>query len=274
MVLDWLEARAAEHDALLNGYTNQDVGNVLGFTDLSRHGRVLGNIQSRIDFACYVEGVPPLGLCTREPFAHAWAQQDRRWSFPIANMQAAAQSFVWTTETLTRVRRTTRTLPGQAAIPWQKEIREHEHNVREWAESLKPSVPPSSSELIDLASIEQKLLGKRPEVRERVSKQIERGPIGQKLKRANDFKCQLCEALGLTSVGFTKRSGEPYVEAHHATPVSELELGSLAASNIMILCANHHRQMHFGDVAVERTAGWFEVTIDGLTHSIRRFSIG
>lgn len=44
--------------------------------------------------------------------------------------------------------------------------------------------------------VERKLLGCRPEVRERISRQIELGPIGQQLKRANEFKCQLCEALG------------------------------------------------------------------------------
>lgn len=274
-VLDWLEARAVENNGLLNGYTNADLGRLLGFMDLSRHGRVLGNIQSRIDFACYAESLPPLGLCAREPFANAWAQQDRRWHFPIENMRAAAQTFTWTSESLTRVRRTTRTLPGQAAIPWQKEISEREHEVRTWAESLRAAALAGQVfGAIDIEAIERKLLGRRPEVRERISRQIERGPIGQQLKRANEFKCQLCEALGLPPVSFSKRNGEPYVEAHHATPVSELELGSLTASNIMILCANHHRQMHFGDVIVARTAGWFEITLDGETYRIRRFGVG
>ena len=85
------------------------------------------------------------------------------------------------------------------------------------------------------------------------SKGIERGPIGRELKRANGFRCQLCAALGLNPIGFIKQNGEPYVEAHHVMPVHIGELGLLSASNIITLCANHHREMHYGsvDTAIE-----------------------
>jgi hypothetical protein len=254
---------------------------MLGFDDLTRHGRVLGNITSRIDFACYREGVPPLGLCAVAPFANAWAQQDRAWAFPVATMQAAAQSFDWQPDVLEGIRSEARTLPGQAAIPWQKEIREKENLVRQWAEGLRPNVaawiePETPSTLGDqLAALERNLLNRKPAVMDRVSKTIERGPIGAMLKEANGYRCQLCDALGLDPLGFLKPNGERYVEAHHATPVSELEVGSLSATNIMILCANHHRQMHYGSVLIERTATDLVLTIDGgQTASIRRFGFG
>jgi 5-methylcytosine-specific restriction endonuclease McrA len=278
-VLDWLGQRAAANEGRLGSYSNADVGAVLGFDDLSRHGRVLGNITSRIDFACYRSSVPPLGLCAIEPFANAWSQEGRAWAFPVSTMQAAAQSFGWSSDVLDAIRREARLLPGQASIPWRKEIDERESDVRKWAEGLKTDVcvpndaKPNKFASEDLDELERKLLDRKPEVRERVSKSIERGSIGAKLKKANGFRCQLCEALGRNPLGFQKPNGEPYVEAHHATPISELEVGSLSATNIMILCANHHRQMHYGNVAIARTATEFVLTIDDKRISIRRFGL-
>jgi hypothetical protein len=279
-LIDWLSARAQRNGGLLSGYTNADLGQQLGFDDLTRHGRHLGNIQSRIDFACYKAGVPPLGLCAVEHFARGWATEGRSWAFPVETMRESTQSFIWTDETLDRVRVNTRSLPGQAAIPWRKELAANETGVRGWAESLKPFEATAVgeqgvdwSEALALIQIEQSLLGRRPEVRERVSSSIERGSIGQKLKRASGFKCQLCEALGLNPIGFLKANNEPYVEAHHATPVSALEVGSLSASNIMILCANHHRQMHYGTIELERDEQEFIVKLDGEAVRIKRFAI-
>lgn len=279
-LIDWLGARAQSHGGRLNGYTNAELGAALGFSDLTRHGRHLGNIQSRIDFGCYMADVPPLGLCAVEHFPRAWATEGRRWAFPVKTMRESAQSFIWTEETLNRVRVHTRSLPGQASIPWRRELLAREASVRTWAESLAASevaaaqLPaPESLDALRLIEIEKRLLGRKPDLRERVSRSIERGSIGAKLKRANDFKCQLCEALGLDPIGFLKANGEPYVEAHHATPVSQLEIGSLAASNIMILCANHHREMHYGDVLLSREDDAFLVKLGQRVIRIKRFSV-
>jgi predicted HNH restriction endonuclease len=122
--------------------------------------------------------------------------------------------------------------------------------------------------------LEQKYLHACPEVKERLSKTIERGQIGALVKQLMGFKCQLCEALGHNPVGFLKRSGEPYIEAHHVMPVSTKEVGSLSASNVMTLCANHHRQMHYGGIDVTITATSFEFMIDGTPVTIPRLSIG
>ena len=109
-----------------------------------------------------------------------------------------------------------------------------------------------------------------PEVKERTSRYIERGSVGNKVKKYNGFKCQICEEIGSNPYGFKKKGGERYVEAHHVMPVSEGQKGSLAASNIMTLCANHHRQMHYGAVDVKFTASSFLVTIDGDEIEISR----
>ena len=111
--------------------------------------------------------------------------------------------------------------------------------------------------------LQDKFQDAAPEVKERTSRYIERGSIGNQVKKHNEYKCQICEKLGINPYGFKKKSGERYVEAHHVMPVSEGQKGSLAASNIMTLCPNHHRQMHYGAVDVKFTASSFLVTIDG-----------
>ena len=123
-----------------------------------------------------------------------------------------------------------------------------------------------------LAALEKKYLYASPEVKERLSKTIERGTVGALVKKLTGFKCQICEALGRSAIGFLKPSGEPYVEAHHVMPVSTGEVGSLCASNVMIVCANHHRQMHFGGIHVVRTMNSFEFEIDGTQVAIARHS--
>jgi len=122
-----------------------------------------------------------------------------------------------------------------------------------------------------LAALQRKYVNASPEVKERVSKYIERGSVGSRVKKAQGFKCQVCSALGRHPLGFKKTNGEHYAEAHHVMPVSALQVGSLAASNIMVVCANHHRQMHYGgiDVQVRETA--FEFTLDEAPLKISRF---
>jgi hypothetical protein len=83
----------------------------------------------------------------------------------------------------------------------------------------------------------------------------------------------VCAALGRNPVGFLKKNGEPYVEAHHVMPVSKREVGSLAAANVMTACANHHRQMHYGNIDVFITSESFEFTIDGTPVKIPRLSL-
>lgn len=121
---------------------------------------------------------------------------------------------------------------------------------------------PSADLNKSISELEGRYLQAAPEVKERTSRHIERGTVGAAVKKANGYKCQICEALGSDPIGFKKPNGEPYVEAHHVMPVSKLQIGSLAASNIMTLCANHHRQMHYGGIEVEITDTNFHFEID------------
>ena len=121
-----------------------------------------------------------------------------------------------------------------------------------------------------LLSIEDDNKDAAPEVKERVSRYIERGPAGSIVKRLNKFKCQICEAQGHNPHFFLKPNGQPYVEAHHVMPVSKLEKGSLHAANIMTVCANHHRQLHYGGVDVAIMEANFELEMDGIQIEIPR----
>nr|WP_234943695.1 HNH endonuclease signature motif containing protein [Sinorhizobium meliloti] len=80
----------------------------------------------------------------------------------------------------------------------------------------------------------------------------------------------MCQALGQESLGFRKKNGEPYVEAHHVMPVSLQQVGSLSATNIVTLCANHHREVHYGDVSVSIGETEFSFLIAGKSLVIPR----
>jgi predicted HNH restriction endonuclease len=73
----------------------------------------------------------------------------------------------------------------------------------------------------------------------------------------------VCAALGQNPVAFVKPNGEAYVEAHRVSPVSRREVGSLASSNVMAVCPNHHRQMHYGGIEIAITPASFEFMIQG-----------
>lgn len=135
-------------------------------------------------------------------------------------------------------------------------------------------MPPITKEvgagIKDLSNLEKQFLKASPEVKERVSRTVERGPVGRAVKKALGFKCQLCDVIGAHPLGFVKKNGEHYVEAHHVMPVALLQIGSLAVSNIMILCANHHRQVHYGNAKVVIAETTFDVTLDGAEYRIAR----
>jgi hypothetical protein len=119
--------------------------------------------------------------------------------------------------------------------------------------------------------LERRAANMDPQRKERVSRTIERGVIGSKVKAARGYRCQLCEALGKDPIAFLKKEGIAYAEAHHVHPVSLMLEGSLSDTNIMVLCANHHRQAHFGSFIVEqhREHDWL-VRLDEATFVIPR----
>lgn len=129
----------------------------------------------------------------------------------------------------------------------------------------------AAQSMAGIRALEAAMPSMTPTRRQAVSVRIERGPIGDAVKKARQHRCQLCEALGLDGIAFVKASGEPYAEAHHVVPVAGLLPGSLGASNIMVLCPNHHRQAHYGqfEVLLDTEASWI-VALDGASLTIPR----
>jgi hypothetical protein len=110
-----------------------------------------------------------------------------------------------------------------------------------------------------------------PLVKQALSRRIERGPIGIWVKSFCKHRCCVCEAQHLNPFSFLTSSGNPYAEVHHVMPVSTGVAGALTASNCIVLCANHHRQAHYG-VGSIRTDGptRFVFDFDGKSVEISR----
>ncbi|MCH9809564.1 MAG: HNH endonuclease [Alphaproteobacteria bacterium] len=68
-------------------------------------------------------------------------------------------------------------------------------------------------------------------------------------KKTSEFNC---EVPGCDYGTFQLPSGETYVEVHHILPLSEGGEDSL--KNAACVCANHHREAHYGSKHLEITA--------------------
>ena len=101
-----------------------------------------------------------------------------------------------------------------------------------------------------------------PDRKLKISERMERGPNGKKVKDHFKNECQICKAQNKPySNSFFKKDGCQYSEAHHVVQLSDK--GTDFTENIMCLCANHHKQMHYGKTIVSFDDCNFYVTIDG-----------
>jgi 5-methylcytosine-specific restriction endonuclease McrA len=131
------------------------------------------------------------------------------------------------------------------------------------------------NDLADIARPEEKYKFAEPRIIEVVSSKIERGTISEKFKRLSGFKCLVCEALGQHPYAFKKKGGRDYyVEVHHVIPVSRREMGTLGTANLITVCPNHHRQIHYGDTELlEITNDDFNFQIDGKRLTLPKFKL-
>lgn len=117
-------------------------------------------------------------------------------------------------------------------------------NIRDYQEIL---------ELIDTKEyqqIENNFLEDHPELKNEIEevliKRIKRvQEIVLKIKNKYNNCCQF-ENCGFT---FSKNNGGFYSEAHHLIPLSQE--GSQDENNIVILCPNHHRMLHYAQVEIK-----------------------
>jgi hypothetical protein len=82
-----------------------------------------------------------------------------------------------------------------------------------------------------------------PQKRDRlVNIHIERGArITGSLKKLLGPFCQICGAEG-----FVKHNGDRYIEAHHLVQIALRASSSLCSDNVILVCPNCHRELHYG----------------------------
>lgn len=108
--------------------------------------------------------------------------------------------------------------------------------------------------------------GASPRTTERLRKSIERGSVGEQVKKKAGHQCQICEAIGMVPRTFRTNAGRDYVEAHHVVPVSSGQAGTLSPANVISVCASHHRELHYGKIASASDLGTaFRIVVEGGT---------
>lgn len=134
--LRWLAERAAASDGIIEPFTNAERFGAMGYEEDA--GKAAGAVQSRVDFACFQLGLPPLGLTAQTPYG-AWAYDGKSsWAFPLAGMTKAARDRRWSPDDLARAMAKTRELPEVGPL-WVSPDTENER--REWAANFGSTVP-------------------------------------------------------------------------------------------------------------------------------------
>lgn len=110
--------------------------------------------------------------------------------------------------------------------------------------------------------------------KERIVQVVERGSIATEFKKYIGGKCQICERMRLNPYSFRKKNGDYYLEVHHVIPVNDTENSKLSVDNLISVCANHHRQIHYGDVElISNNDDYIEYKIDGKLIKIEKVKI-
>lgn len=83
-----------------------------------------------------------------------------------------------------------------------------------------------------------------------ISEQVARhAAINDYLKRFRQHTCQICH-----EEGFIQANNIRYSETHHIIQLHELLPDSYCSDNIIVLCANCHRKLHYAHVDFTLTA--------------------
>lgn len=129
-VIAWLRELSRISDGRPD-FTNADVARTLG---KKRAGQALGNLMSRLDFACYLAGLPSIGCTAEKPFADAWQQHHRSWKWPLKKMRAAAKAHVWSAADFDLILQETQRLTyGQGHAAWNDELATNDNKIMAWA---------------------------------------------------------------------------------------------------------------------------------------------
>ncbi|MEM1118852.1 MAG: HNH endonuclease [Bacteroidota bacterium] len=147
-------------------------------------------------------------------------------------------------------------------------------DITKIADDAKVKENKSANTKNQIAVLEAQMRNATPVVKERISKYIERGAIANKVKKLTGYKCQICEQLGESPYSFKKKNGQYYVETHHVEQVSKLKKGSLGIENLITVCANHHRQLHYGNsFVIKNDSKVFVFEIDGQEIEVQKIKL-
>lgn len=133
-IIDFLKKNSMENNGSL-AFSNDDLAAILGGKN---YKRPLGNLISRLDFACYQAGLPPLGCAAAAPFPKAWMDPEgRAWSFPRDAMCRGAKAHRWLEADFEKIRDKTRGIKcGRASTVWHAELAKEEAQIKDWAFGL------------------------------------------------------------------------------------------------------------------------------------------
>lgn len=164
--------------------------------------------------------------------------------------------------------------------PWQNSIRpisvEAFNTILDFAETSRDvskvaAAIESADQLESLRRLNDHYSTLEPEIRaRRVELHLDRGKsVTDCLKNLLGGRCQVCG-----EIGFEKKDGTNYIESHHLTQVASLQAGSLCSNNIVLLCANCHREIHHGaQVDVSADDEYIYVKLSSHEARIRRNTI-
>jgi hypothetical protein len=104
----------------------------------------------------------------------------------------------------------------------------------------------------------------------KIQTHLDRGMAATKaLKSLLGAKCQICGWMG-----FTKRSGDAFIEAHHLVQLHEQKEGSLCTENVILVCPNCHREIHHGkNINISTTGDMIEISLSFQRASIHKNTI-
>lgn len=87
--------------------------------------------------------------------------------------------------------------------------------------------------------------------------------VGQLVKDLRGTTCVICG-----TPGFVKRDGSRYAEVHHVEELSTRNPGVLGSDNMIVVCANCHRKLHYAEVDVSQSEGGWTIVINGETYFV------
>ncbi len=98
-----------------------------------------------------------------------------------------------------------------------------------------------------------------------IKNHIDRGEsVTNSLKKILGPKCQICDVEG-----FEKYNGGRYIEAHHISQLAKAVPDSLCSENVILLCPNCHREIHYGkEVLISDKGEYIFLQLSGLKKNL------